>query len=95
MRLVKSAAAQLRPIAMAALILAERFTVVALDLPDRLDVAQRFHLVALGAHELIGLGAPPRVRRRMLADQVFGFFAIINAAFAVLLFQQGFVFARG
>ena len=95
MQVCKSAAAQLRPVATAALILAERFAVVTLHLPDRFDVAQRFDLVTLGAHELIGFGAPPCIRRRVFANKVFGLLAIFNAAFAVLLFQQDCVFARG
>jgi len=91
----KSAAAELRPIAIASLVLRKRFTVEALHFPDILDVAQCFDLVAAFAHELIGLGAPPRVRRRMLADQTFGLFAILDATGAVLLFEQRFVLARG
>ncbi len=86
---------QLRAVPAAAFVLRQRFTVEALHLPNVLYVAKRFDLVAARAHELVRLGAPPCVRRRMFADQTFGLFALIDAAGAVLLFKQRFVLACG
>ena len=94
MRHRKRAAAQLRTITATSLILRKHRAIEALHLPDGFDVAERFDLVALGAHELVWLGATPRVRRRVLADQIFGLVAIVDAALAVLLLQQRFVLAR-
>ncbi|MDX2277292.1 MAG: hypothetical protein NW206_17745 [Hyphomonadaceae bacterium] len=63
---------------------------------DRLDVAQRFDLVTCRAHQLVGLAVPPGLRCGMFSDEGnVARVAIIDAAFAVLLLQQRFVFARG
>ena len=95
MRASERTTAQLGAVATAAIVLRKRCAIEALGFPDRFDVAQRFDLVASSAHELIGLGSAPRIRRRMFADQVFSFFAIVDAAHAALLQQQRFVLTRG
>lgn len=88
-------AGQLRTVAFPPLILRKHSAVEALGFPYCLHVPQRFHFVALGAHELIGLCAPPSVRSRMLADQTLGLFAIADATRSFLPLQQCFVLACG
>lgn len=94
MWLGKRTAAQLRAVALAAFVLRECCAIEAFHFPDGFDVAERFDFVARGAHQLIWFGAPPCVWRRMFADQIFSLIAIVDAALAVLLLQQRFVFAR-
>lgn len=85
----------MRAVAFAPFVLGKRCAIEALHFPDRLDVSEGFYLVALRAHELIGLGSAPRVRRRVFADQIFGFFAIADTARPALLFQQRLILTRG
>lgn len=62
---------------------------------DILHIALRLDLVASPAHELIGFATPEVIRVRMFRDQIFGFMAVIDAAFPALGVEQRLALARG